>query len=240
MPFKPFVFAALICAAGAASAQNQVNVLFDATASTNQAANIAQYIKQVALLQQQFTQLQQTYTAMNGLRNVGNLMNKDLSAQYLPPDYQAAYTALRNGRGGSLAGISGTLNQIATSNQAQSCAQSSTNAATVRACQQAWQTMAMNKYVGQAGYDQTASNIGKLQQYVGAITTSSDSKSLQDLQARIAVEQVKMQNEQMKLQTIAMMQHADEEMARARNAQTTQQALMAPMEIRWGPNAGHK
>lgn len=240
MSLKPFVLAILALATGAASAQYPVSVTFDATASTNQAANIAQYVKQVAVLTQQYTQLQQTYNTLNGLRNVGNLMNNELLSQYLPPDLQKAFTALKNGQGGSLAGISGTLNQIVASNQARSCAESSTNAATIQSCKQTWQTLAMNKYVGQAGYDQTASNISKLQQFVGAITTSSDPKSLQDLQARIAVEQVKMQNEQMKLQTIEMMQRADEDLARARNAEATQQALMAPMEIRWGPNAGKK
>ncbi|MES3022789.1 MAG: type IV secretion system protein [Pseudomonadota bacterium] len=231
---KPAVFAILIYTAGFANAGVPVSVVFDATATANQMVNIAEYAKQVALLKQQYTQLQQTYTALNGLRDVGTLMNKDLSAQYLPPDLQKAFTALKNGEGGSLAGISGTLNQIAASNQARSCAESSTNAASIRACNQAWQTLSLNKYVGQAGYDQTANNINKLQQFVGAITSSSDPKSLQDLQARIAVEQVKMQNEQMKLQTVAMMQRADEDLARARNAQTTQQAVLAPMVLRWG------
>lgn len=236
---KPMVFAFLVCTGGYASAGLPVSVIFDATATANQTMNFAQYVKQVAVLQQQYTQLQQTYTALHGLRNVGNLMNGQLSAQYLPPDLQKAFAALQNGQGGSLAGISGTLNQIIAANQAQSCAQASTHAPTIQACKQAWQTMGMNKYIGQAGYDQTAKNINDLQKFVGAITTSSDPKSLQDLQARIAVEQVKMQNEQMKLQTIAMIQRADEDMARARNAQATQNALMAPMEIRWGPNVGH-
>jgi type IV secretion system protein VirB5 len=239
MSFKLFTVAILTLATRVASAQYPVSVVFDATASINQTANIAQYAKQVAVLGQQYTQLQQTYSSLNGLRNVGNLMNNALLTQYLPPDLQKAFMALKNGQGGALGGISGSLNQIAASNQAQSCAQTSVNAATIRSCNQAWQTMSMNKFVGQAGYDQTASNIKNLQQFVGAITTSSDPKSLQDLQARIAVEQVKMQNEQMKLQTVAMMQRADEDLARARNAQTTQQALMAPMEMRWGPNAGH-
>lgn len=240
MKKRTIVLAIAVFAAGHARAGFPVSVIFDATATQNQTMNYAQYVKQVMILQQQFTQLQQSYAAMNGLRNVGNLMNSDLTAQYLPPDYQAAYTALKNGQGGSLAGISGTLNQIVAANQAQSCAQTSANAATIRSCNQAWQTMSMNKYVGQAGYDQTARNISQLQQFVGAITSSTDPKSLQDLQARIAVEQVKMQNEQMKLQTVAMMQRADEDLARARNAQTTQRALMAPMEMRWGPNAVRK
>lgn len=239
MSNQRFVAAALICAAGFACAAQPVTVLFDATASANQAVNIAQITKQVVLLQQQYAQLQQSYNTLNGLRNVGNLMNSDLLAQYLPADYQKAYTALKNGQGGSLASISGSLNQIAAANQAQSCARSSADPVSIQSCNQAWQTLSMNKYVGQAGYDQTASNISKLQQFVGTITSTSDPKSLQDLQARIAVEQVKMQNEQMKLQTVAMMQRADEDLARARNAQTTQQALMAPMNMRWGANAGN-
>ncbi|WLI87824.1 type IV secretion system protein [Massilia sp. R2A-15] len=236
---KSVAFAILMVLAGATRAGTPVTVVYDATASANQVANIAQYAKQVVLLQQQYVQLQQSYHALNGLRNVGLLMNNDLLAQFLPADYQRAYAALKSGQGGSLAGISGTLNQIAAANQAQSCRSASVSAGSVEACNRSWQTLAMNKYVGQAGYDQTAGNIGRLQQFVNAITSSPDPKAMQDLQARIAVEQVKMQNEQMKLQTVAMMQRADEDLARARNAQTTQQALMAPMNLRWGANAAN-
>ncbi len=222
-----------------AKAQVPVTITSDVPATIFQNANYAQYVKQVLTLQQQYAQLQQTFNTMNGLRSIGNLMNNDLLAQYLPADYQKAYQALKSGQAGSLSGISGTLNQIAASNQAQTCSSRYTDPAAVAACNQEWQTLSMNKYVGQAGYDQTASNIGKLQQFVNSITSTSDPKALQDLQGRIAVEQVKMQNEQMKLQTVAMMQKADEDLTRAHNSETTQQSLSAPMNTRWGANANN-
>ena len=227
------------CAAGTAQAGMPVSVIFDATATTNQAANIAQYVKQVEMLKQQYDQLQQTYNALNGLRNTGNLLNNNLLAQYLPADYQQALAALKSGQAGSLSGISGSLNQIAASNQAQSCSASYSDPASVAKCNQAWQTLAMNKYVGQAGYAQSAANIAQLQQFVGAITTTSDPKALQDLQARIHLQAIKQQEEATKLQTVAMMQKADDDMRRARDAQSTQQAITAPMNMRWGANAAN-
>ena len=227
------------CAVATAQAALPVTVDADFTASTNQAVNIVQYVKQVAMLEQQYQQLQQTYNTLNGLRNTGNLLNNNLLAQYLPADYQRALAALKSGQGGSLSGISGSLNQIAASNQAQSCSASYSDPAAVAKCNQVWQTLAMNKYVGQAGYAQSAANIAQLQQFVGAITTTSDPKALQDLQARIHLQAIKQQEEATKLNTIAMMQKADEDMTRARNAQSTQQAITAPMNMRWGANAGN-
>ena len=227
---------ALACIFQPAHAGLPVSVVFDATATANQLQNYAQYVQQLAELKNQLTQLKATYDALNGLRNVGNLMSNDLMAQYLPPDYQQAYQALRSGQSGSLSGVSGTLNQIAAQNQSQSCAASNTNPANVASCNQAWQTMAMNQYVGQAGYAQAAANITKLGQFLNAITTAADPKSMMDLQARIQVEQIKMQNEQMKLQTVAMMQKADEAMQRSRDAQLTGQMLSNSTEIRWGAN----
>ena len=55
-----------------------------------------------------------------------------------------------------LAGISGTLNQIAASNQAKPCAQTYVDPQAIANCNAQWQALAMNKYVGQAGYDQSA------------------------------------------------------------------------------------
>ncbi len=217
------------------AAQAQIPVT-DAAAiaqqTLNQAASIAKYVEQITQLKAQLDQTKQLFDNLNGLRNIGGLMQNQLLSQYLPPDYQQAYNLLRSSQGGSLAGISGTLNQIASTYQVRDCNQLA-NAAQQRDCKAAWQTHSMNQYVGEQGYNQAAQNIQNLQQFVDSIKSAPDSKSMQDLQARIAVEQVKLQNEQMKLQTVQMMQKAQEDMRKQNASDNTVRMLQGTGSIRF-------
>jgi type IV secretion system protein VirB5 len=194
----------------------------------NHAEAIAKSVETINQMKAQLDQAKQLYDQLNGLRNVGGLMNDQLLKQSLPPDYQQAYNLLKSGKSSSLSGISGSLNDITKMYQAQSCAQYGTS--TVQAgCKSAWQDHSMNQYVGESGYQQASQNIQDLQNFVTAIRSSPDSKSLQDLQARISVEQVKIQNENLKLQTISMMQKAQENMRRQNSIDNTVKRLKPGM-----------
>ncbi|HYD60586.1 MAG TPA: P-type DNA transfer protein VirB5 [Noviherbaspirillum sp.] len=205
-----------------------VMVTTDATAMANQIVNVSKYIEQINQLKSQLKQSKELFDNLNGLRNVGNLMKDELLKQYLPPEFQKAYQQLKSGKGGSLSGISGTLNEIVKAHQARNCSQYGTQAAQAD-CRATWQNHAMNQYVGEAGYEQAAKNIQNLEAFISKIQSSPDSKSLQDLQARIAVEQVKLQNEHMKLQTIAHMQKAQEDMRRQNSIDNTVKMLKPGM-----------
>lgn len=220
------------CLIGTATAQVPVtDIILNQQTATNQIANIAKYAEQIVQLKAQLDQAKQLYDQLNGLRNVGSLMNNQLLAQYLPPDYQKAFNALKSGQAGSLSGISGTLNQIASQYRTRDCNANNFTPAAIANCKAQQQQAAMNQYVGEQGYQQSAQNIQNLQQFVNSINSSSDAKSLQDLQARIAVEQVKLQNEQVKLQTIAMMQKAQEDFRKQNASENTQQMLQPGTKI---------
>lgn len=230
-------FVLIVLAGAAASAQAQIpvtDVALNSQTVANQAANLAKYVEQIAQLKRQYDQAKQTYENISGIRNIGGLMNNQLMRQYLPPDYQQAYNQLRNGQGGSLSGISGSLNQIVKTYQNKACNQiAGASPAVVRACTKAWQTHAMNQYVAEQGYKESARNITELNNFVTAIKTSPDAKSLQDLQARIAVEQIKLQNENLKLQQVAAMQKAQEDMERQNQYDSTQQMLKPTGSLRF-------
>jgi type IV secretion system protein VirB5 len=195
-----------------------------ATSIANQVESVAKYAQQITQLKQQLQQTQATYNSLHGLRDVGSLMNNELVKQNMPPEYQKALNALKDGKGGSLSGISGSLNDIVKKNQARAC--SDYDAPNMQAqCKAKWQANAMNQYVGESGYEQSAKNIQNLQQFVDKIQSTPDAKGLQDLQARINVEQVKLQNEQMKLNTIQQMQKAKEEMERTNAIDNTVKSL---------------
>lgn len=224
----------LIAGFGISTAQAQIPVtdaVMNSQTIANQAANIAKFVEQITQLKAQLEQSKQMYNSLSGLRDVNNLLRNDLLAQYLPRDYKAAYDALKSGRNGDMAGVSGSLNQIAASAQARAC--ESQPRGQSAACKSAWQTMAMNQYVGEEGYRQSARNIQNLEQFVNKIGSSPDAKTVQDLQARIAVEQVKLQNEQIKLQTIQMMQKAEEDMRLQNQHDNTQQMLRTSTPIRF-------
>jgi type IV secretion system protein VirB5 len=232
---KSIALILLTAAATGAYAQIPVtDVAMNGQTLTNQAANMAKYIEQITQLKRQYDQAKQTYENISGIRNIGGLMNSQLMRQYLPPDYQQAYNQLRNGQGGSLSGISGQLNTIVRTYQNKACNQvAGASPAVVKACTKTWQTHAMNQYVAEQGYKESARNISELNNFVTAIKSSPDAKSLQDLQARIAVEQIKLQNENLKLQQVAQMQKAQEDMDRQNQYDSTQQMLKPTGSLRF-------
>ena len=199
---------ACLCFAGAASAQIPVTVTSDFPAMFNQLETIGKWTEQLKSMSQQLDQMKQVYGTLQGSRNLGNLMNNDLLTQYLPQDYVGAAKALQSG-GGSFAGISGSLNDIVRANQLKSCAELNSDASMRTQCNLQWQQLALQKEIGDMGYRKASENIQNLQTFVGSINASTDAKAIAEVQARIQVETVRMQNEQMKLSTIQQMEEAD-------------------------------
>lgn len=182
--------------------------VIDVANLANTAANLTEWSKQLVEMKNQLMQQKATFDSLNGLRSTGSLLNNELLIQYLPKDYQVAAQAILSGNG-DFAGISGDLKNIIAANQKFTCKDMNTTAANIKACEDQWNKLALNKNVGDMGYKQAAKNIDNLQTFVNSINSSTDPKSIQDLQARISIEQVRMQNEQIKLETIKMMQEAD-------------------------------
>ena len=208
---KHKLLGAAICLgiAGGAGAQIPVTVTSDIPATMNQIETIMKWTEQLRSMSDQLDQMRQVYGTLQGMRNLGSLMNNDLLTQYLPQDYVGAVNALKNGGGGSFAGISGSLNDIVRANQLRSCAELNSDPAMRTSCNQQWRQLALQKQIGDLGYRKAAENIRKLQTFVGSINASTDVKAINEVQARIQVETVRMQNEQIKLSTIQAMEEAD-------------------------------
>ena len=194
--------------AGRANAQIPVTVTSDLPATIHQIETIAKWAEQLSSMSKQLDQMKQVYGTLQGMRNLGSLMNNDLLTQYLPQDYLGAVRNLRSG-GGSFAGISGSLNDIVKANQLRSCAELNSDPQMRSTCTQQWQQLALQKQIGDMGYRKAAENIRNLQTFVGSINASTDQKAISEVQARIQVETVRMQNEQIKLSTIQAMEEAD-------------------------------
>jgi type IV secretion system protein VirB5 len=193
---------------GAAAAQIPVTVTSDIPATVNQIETIMKWTEQLNSMSRQLDQMKQVYGTLQGIRNLGSLMNNDLLTQYLPQDYIGAVRAMKNGSG-SFAGISGSLNDILRANQLRSCAELNSVASMRATCNQQWQQLALQKQIGDMGYRKASENIRNLQTFVRSIDSSTDVKAVAEVQARIQVETVRMQNEQIKLSTIQAMEEAD-------------------------------
>ncbi|WP_213957512.1 P-type DNA transfer protein VirB5 [Variovorax sp. dw_954] len=196
------------CIAGAAFGQIPVTVTSDLPATINQIQNIAKWGEQLSSMSKQLDQMKQVYGTLQGMRNLGSLMNNDLLTQYLPEDYLGAVRSMKNGSG-SFSGISGSVSDIVRANQLRSCAELNNDAGMRAACNQQWQQLALQKQIGDMGYKKASENIRNLQTFVSSINSSTDQKAISEVQARIQVETVRMQNEQIKLSTIQAMEEAD-------------------------------
>lgn len=206
------IAAAAVLVASATASHAQGIPVYDNAQFLQQVQQVVSWTKQLTEMKNQLTQMKQTYDSLNGLRDIGGLLNNELLNQYIPKDYVAAVSDLRRGVKGAFSGISGDLQDIVKANQLWQCAKQSSKKADQEACDKQWQQLALDKKLGDIGYQQAAKNIDNLQQFVNSIKTSPDAKSLADLQARIQVEQVRMANEEIKLKTVAMMREADEKM----------------------------
>lgn len=204
------IAAAVVLVASSSASHAQGIPVYDNAQFLQQVQQVVSWGKQLTEMKAQLTQMKQTYDSLNGLRDVGGLLNNELLTQYIPKDYVTAVNDLRSGVKGAFSGISGDLQDIVKANQLWQCSKQTAKKAEQEACEKQWQQLALDKKLGDIGYQQAAKNIDNLQQFINSIKTSPDQKSLSDLQARIQVEQVRMANEEIKLRTVAMMREADE------------------------------
>lgn len=207
------LLAGLLLSAGLAGTANAGVPVLDTANLLSAIQQVLAWVEQLQSMKNQYDQTVNQLNALTGIRNVGDLLNSELLNQYIPKDYASSLQDLRQGVG-DLSTLSNQLTSVVQSNQIVSCTDATTTQAARDKCSRNWQSMALNKTVGDLGYKQASKNIDQLQTFITSIKTSADPKSLQDLSARIEVENVRMANEQVKLNTIQMMAKADEDMRR--------------------------
>jgi type IV secretion system protein VirB5 len=190
---------------------------------------IAQLVRQVATLQQQLetarsqlTQAQQQYQAMTGGRGMEQLLNGTVR-NYLPPDWQALEAAL-NGVQGSYAALAAQLDATIGANAVLTPDHIARISNQEREqLQAARKSAAMLQVTSRRALEASSARFASLQQLINAISTATDPKAVLDLQARIAVEQAMIQNEQTKLMVLY---HAAEAEERARRQRASELAIV--------------
>lgn len=192
--------------ASTASAQWAVTNVNDwqimTTKAAWQAANIAKYAQQIQELEQQLQQMKQQYASLTGSRGLGNILNDPLMAQFVPSQWQDLYSGIKSG---NLQGITSALDQVAQDN---SGSVASMSAALL---QREQQTAGVDQGLAMKAYNANIERMQNIQSLLQQINGTHDMKAAADLGNRIAAEQAMVNNEQAKLQLVAMMEQAEKE-----------------------------
>lgn len=217
MSFKRISVLAILAFLGTASVAHAQWAVVDVGA-------IAQLIQQVATLRQQLetarsqlTQAQQQYQAMTGGRSMERLLAGTVR-NYLPPDWQALEAAL-NGIQGSYTALAAQLDAALRANAILTSDQVARLSAPEREqLEAARRSAALLQVTSKQALEASSQRFASLQQLIDAIPGATDQKAVLDLQARIAVEQAMLQNENTKLMVLYHAAQA-EELARKQRAQ---------------------
>jgi type IV secretion system protein VirB5 len=182
-------------------------------------ANLAQAIQQVAAWAQQYQQmalqiqqLQQQIESVTGSRGFSSVLNSPTYQQArrtLPPDAQ---TLLNLANGGTYGNLAGAINSIKQGTTTLTPASFSSQLAADQ-----WMIdlnrAASNKALSVEAYNSAQQRLANLEALIPQISTTQDPKDIAEIQARINVEQGVIQNEQAKVQAMAMLVNAERQIS---------------------------
>jgi type IV secretion system protein VirB5 len=194
-----FVLTLTVCAVSPVHAQWAV---VDVPATIQLVQEVQTAAQQLATLRSQLTQAEQTLQSMSGLRGMQQLLS-GTNRNYLPTNWGQLNAAGVNG-GGSYGGLAGSIQTLIAGNarlaNAQLALLSPANQQQIAATRQ-W--TATQQAVSQTALASASNRFGALQTLINAIPSAVDQKGILELQARIAAELAMVQNEQIKLQSLA-------------------------------------
>ena len=207
-----FLAAALtIVAAG--SVQAQGIPVFDSS-------SFGQMVLTVKTLGDQVRQLEAVYSSLNGTRGLGGVFYNPALRQYLPEEWGRVYDAAASG---SYAGISGSLRAIRASEELKGSVDESLGA--IR--QRSRAAPVTDKAVGMRAFEGEKERLRQIEQLMGQINRTRDAKGMQEVQARLAVEQAAVANEATKLQLVSMLQRVEERLVEQQKSDVAQRILSA-------------
>ena len=192
-----------------------VDVVTDITPTTiaGWAGQAASWANQLQGMQNQYTQIKSTYDSMNGNRGMGAVMPLANAARnYLPQgagDMVGVLNNTSNGYSGMGNQIQALVNNNAILSNASLTNMNMTPAQTQLLTDRRTNAAAMQSIASQ-GMANASARFNYLQSLTDQINTTTDPKSIAELNARIEAEQIMVTNEQTKLQqTVSLMQSRD-------------------------------
>jgi P-type DNA transfer protein VirB5 len=171
---------------------------FDAVQKATALKQLQEAVTTVQHLQSQIDQMKAQYKAITGSRNLGEILTNTGLKSALPADWQKVYSSIQSG---GYKGLDGAAKAIAdAAHLADRCKTYKAGSEQQKTCQ----TAAVQSAQTQSNIMQALENAGNrlenLNQLARKINSATDPKAIQDLTARIGIEQAAIQNEQTRLQ----------------------------------------
>lgn len=179
------------------------------------AASIAQAVMQLEQLQSQLQQMKQLYNSTVGSRGFSGLINNPALRSYLPGDVNTILNAVSAGASGDLSGLAKQIVAASSVLTPEQMASLTGTSRTVITNQR--NSAASQKAAADTAFKAASDRFATLQALIDAIDGATDQKAIQDLTARINAEQVMMQNENAKLQSLASAAAAQKQMNEQRS-----------------------
>ena len=189
--------------------------------TTNQAANMAQYVQMIAQYKQQIDQMKQQYQSLSGSRGLGMILNDPNLQNSLPPEWQQVYRSVGNG---GYRGLTGAARDIVQANGLHNRCEGRAGSA-LTLCEREVAKIATDQAFALEAFDSAKDRWTQIEGLMRQINSTTDAKSIAELQARINAEQAAIQNEQTKLQMFAMMAAAEEKLIEQQQREQTRQEL---------------
>ncbi len=179
------------------------------------ANQLKQLQQQYQTMQQEYQQLQQTYQSISGIRNMGDIANNPALRKYLPSDYQQTLQLGNGVANGQYGGLDGAVNAMKQASKILDIQDTGLdpNSPAGKAYQNAQNQAALNRVLSEESFKQSGERIDGLQQMLNKVNQAPDEKDIQDLQARIQAEQILLQNEQLRLASLAQLQQSQRDIA---------------------------
>jgi type IV secretion system protein VirB5 len=191
--------------------------VFDASNLTYQLEQISHMKNQIDQLKSQLDQAKQQYEAITGTRNLGAILNNPALKQALPTEWQTVYSTGRSAN----YDISGSITNIIKEEKYNGSIDNMQKSIEERSQKSA----AANKAVGLKAYEDAEKRLSQIESLMQKINTTQDAKGIEELQARIAIEQTMIQNETTKLHMISQLQQAENQLIQEQKSEMNRRIL---------------
>lgn len=186
--------------------------VIDASNLAQQIQQVASWVQQYQQMTQQLQQLQQQIDSVTGSRGFSAVLNSATYQQARRMLPQDAQTLLNLANGGSYGNLANSINGI---KQATSTLSASDFGSQLASDQ--WfadlSRAASSKALSQEAYNSAQQRLSNLEDLMAQISATQDPKAIAELQGRIQVEQGLIQNEQAKIQAMAMLVSAERQIS---------------------------
>jgi type IV secretion system protein VirB5 len=219
-------FALSVAGIGSASATGipVIDVAKIANDTQNQVVNLGKY-----------DQMKQQYDSLTGSRGLGEIAQNPQLREYLPSNWQSVYDGVAKG---GYKGLTGAGKAIADANHLfDPCAKLTGADKTV--CERSGAKAAQDKAFSLGAFDKAKQRWDQIAQLMGQINSTTDPKSIAELQARINTEQAAIQNEQTKMQMYAMVSAAEDRLIEQQKRELTakdaaRRGYVTPLPVNFG------